>query len=235
MRALRGRRGGLLLALVAALGVAAVVVALMAQQPAPPAVPGGAIGDVPPAAPADDRSSSRREASGGAEPRGSSSADSPLPRSAPVHLSIPRIGVDTEVFGLGLAPDGTLAVPQPGPRLDLAAWFRRSPAPGQPGPSIIEGHVATEQGPSVFFDLADLRPGDRIDVRRADGITVTFEVDALRTFDKDRFPTEVVYGGDLSTPQLRLITCSDFNPSTGHHDGNVVVFSHRVEVSRGDR
>jgi hypothetical protein len=38
-------------------------------------------------------------------------------------------------------------------------------------------------------------------------------VNAVRDHKKAAFPTEVVYGAkDLSRPQLRLITCSDFDP-----------------------
>ncbi len=139
----------------------------------------------------------------------------------------------SEVFQIGKAPDGTLAVPQPGPNLDKAAWFENSPTPGQPGPSVIEGHVATERGgPSIFFDLARLRPGDEIRVERKDGKTVVFEVTGLREFPKDEFPTKLIYGGDLGKPTLRLITCSNFDPSIGHHTANLVVFSKLTKVSQ---
>lgn len=128
---------------------------------------------------------------------------------------------------IGLADDGTLAVPQPGPHEDQAAWFLNSPTPGQPGPSIIEGHVDTTSGPSIFFDLGKLRPGNRIKVTRRDGIVAVFTVDAVRDYPKSAFPTTTVYGAkDLSRPQLRLITCSDFDAASGHHTGNAVIFAH---------
>jgi LPXTG-site transpeptidase (sortase) family protein len=147
-------------------------------------------------------------------------------------ISIPAIGVHTAVNPIGLSDDGTLAVPQPGPHLDEAAWFENSPTPGQPGPSIIEGHVDSTEGPSVFFKLGDVRPGDQVVVRRADGRVVTFRVDAVRDFLKARFPTRLVYGGkNLSQPTLRLITCSDFDSSTHHHIGNEVVFAHLVHAT----
>jgi sortase (surface protein transpeptidase) len=150
-----------------------------------------------------------------------------------VSITIPRIGVKSEVFPIGLTPDGALAVPQPGPNLDKAAWFENSPTPGQPGPSIVEGHVDTESGPSVFFRLGELRPGDTVQVRRQDGSRLTFTVHGVRNFKKTAFPTRLVYGGaDLSTPQLRLITCSDFDRTTGRHLGNQIVFTHLTRVQR---
>lgn len=148
-------------------------------------------------------------------------------------ISIPTIGVRSKISPIGLAPDGTLAVPQPGPDLNRAAWFERSPTPGQPGPAIIEGHVDSDQGPSVFFKLGSLRPGDKIEVLRRDGIEAVFTVNAVRDYPKSAFPTSVVYGAkDLSVPQLRLITCSDFDPSLRHHTGNEVVFAHLTDTHR---
>jgi LPXTG-site transpeptidase (sortase) family protein len=157
----------------------------------------------------------------------------PLGPSHPVELTIPAIGVHTPVNRLGVAPDGTLEVPQPGPHLNQAAWFENSPTPGQPGPSIIEGHVDSVEGPSVFLDLGDVHPGDRVVVRRADGRVLTFRVDAVRDFLKTAFPTRLVYGGrDLGAPTLRLITCSDFDTAIHHHLGNEVVFAHLVHTSQ---
>lgn len=147
-------------------------------------------------------------------------------------ITIPAIGVDSRVRPIGLARDGSLAVPQPGPDLNKAAWFKNSPTPGQPGPSIIEGHVDSASGPSVFFKLGNLRPGHKIHVQRADGSDLTFTVDAVRDYPKSRFPTNLVYGGkNLGRPQLRLITCSDYNTSLRHHTGNEVVFSHLTATS----
>ena len=220
-----GRRGALALALAAVAGaVALVVVVLQAQVSAPRPHDAGRID--PAASPTTHAPDSAGEAAAPAGPV-------PLGPARPVALSIPAIGVHTVVNPIGLAPDGTLAVPQPGPHLDQAAWFRNSPTPGQPGPSIIEGHVDSVAGPSVFLRLGDVRPGDRIVVRRADGRVLTFRVDAVRDFLKADFPTTLVYGGrDLGRPTLRLITCSHFDASIGHHVGNEVVFAHLVHATR---
>lgn len=226
-----GRRGRFVLALTAAVtgvfGVVVLMVAFSSQEPAPPRLD-SSIGELDsPAASPSVSPPARLEAPPEVRP----AQEVPLGPSRPVSISIPAIDVNSEVFPIGKAQDGTLAVPQPGPNLDKAAWFENSPSPGQPGPSVIEGHVATaESGPSIFFELAELRPGDRIDVERQDGKTVVFEVDALREFSKNEFPTQLVYGGELDEPQLRLITCSNFDPSIGEHTGNLIVFSHMVNV-----
>jgi sortase (surface protein transpeptidase) len=227
------RRGGRAIALLslAAVTVGVVVVAwVLAHQTPSPTEP-EAVGTVDPGDPP-----ASGAGTGGPAQQESSSRDSPLGLSPPRRLRIPSIDVDTAVHPIGKSSDGTLAVPQPGPRLDQAAWLDESPSPGQPGPAIIEGHVDTEQGPSVFYDLATLEPGDEIEVTRRDGVVATFTVDALRDVRKSAFPTELVYGGkDLATPTLRLITCSRFDPDIGTHVGNTVVFASLTEVTRPRR
>ena len=228
-----GRRGALTALALAALvaGVVLIVVAVRAQQSAPQ--PPRSVGRIDPSASAGHRAGSTSP-SATASPTTTASAEpadtgpKPLGPSRPTRIRIPAIGVDSVVNALGLAKDGSLAVPQPGPHLNQAAWFDESPTPGQPGPAIIEGHVDSELGPSVFFKLGAVRPGNHILVTRRDGVNLLFEVDAVRDYPKNRFPTTVVYGGDLHRPQLRLITCSDFDTSTHHHIGNEVVFSHLV-------
>jgi len=213
----RGRRGGLITAALAAVvtGIVLIAFAILHQESAPaPQVAG--------------RIDTGRTLDSGAAAR----AAKVIGAARPTRIRIPAAGVDTAVNAIGLNPDGSLAVPQPGPHLNEAAWFRNSPTPGQQGPAIIEGHVDSVEGESVFFRLGAVRPGNRIRVWRADGSILEFTVNAVRDYPKATFPTSVVYGGDLSAPQLRLITCSDFNETTHHHEGNEVVFSHLTRVVR---
>ena len=154
----------------------------------------------------------------------------PLPPSEPVSISIPAIDVDSPVFSIGLDSKGALEAPQPGPNLNHVAWFEKSPTPGQLGPSVLEGHVDTDQGRSVFYRLGDVTPGDNVEIERQDGRTAVYQVDAVRSYSKAKFPTNLVYGGDLSRPSLRLITCSDFDRKIGHYAGNLVVFGHLTSV-----
>jgi len=149
-----------------------------------------------------------------------------LSRSLPVSVSIPAIHVQSSLQSLGLNPDGTLAVPQPGPNYDEAAWYDGSPTPGELGPSVIEGHIdSAANGPSVFFNLGALQPGDEIDVTRADGTVAVFTVSGVRQYPKDAFPTSTVYG-NTTFAALRLITCGGaFDSATGHYVNNTVVFA----------
>jgi len=186
-------------------------------EPTPPPVPAPVDGapvppgrtDVP-AVPAAPRPTPRGVAVGG------------LPPSPPVHVTIPALGVSSDLEGLAVRPDGTLSAPTDYGR---AGWFAAGVEPGQPGPAVIAGHVDSRAGPAVFYALGDLAAGDRIDVTRADGSTISFRVTDVTEHPKDAFPTEAVYG-PVAGPELRLITCTGpFDEGTGHYVDNLVVFA----------
>ena len=151
-----------------------------------------------------------------------------LASSTPVSITIPSIGVHSALLKLGTNTDGTIQVPPLGdtPATNEAAWFDGSPTPGSLGPSIIEGHIdSAYQGPSVFFRLGSLQPGDPVDVALADGTVAVFTVTGVREYPKASFPTAVVYG-NTAFAALRLITCGGaFDYTTHHYLSNTVVFA----------
>lgn len=238
----RLRAGGVrgVLALVVAVGLAAgggsAIGWAVTQQEHPPSVVNvGTLDGAPNSAvePSTATPSQPSAAAGGME---SAPADPPpltLPPSPPQRLRIPAIGVDSTLQALGLNPDGTLQVPAPGPHYDEAAWFDGSPTPGELGPSVVEGHIdSAKNGPSVFFRLGAVRPGQQVAITRADGSTAVFTIRAVRRYPKDNFPTETVYG-DTDHAALRLITCGGtFDRATGNYRDNTVVFADLTTVER---
>jgi sortase (surface protein transpeptidase) len=147
---------------------------------------------------------------------------SPKPVAAPVSLTIPLIGVRTNLITLGLTSSGELQVP---PTTSVAGWYTGSPRPGAIGSAIIVGHIDSVSGPGVFFRLSELTDGDKVYVKRADGTLVEFRVTSVQSYPKDDFPTEEVYG-PVPDAELRLITCGGaFDPATGHYLSNTVVYA----------
>jgi sortase (surface protein transpeptidase) len=139
----------------------------------------------------------------------------------PVRLRIPSIGVNTPLERVGLDPDGTIAAPH---SYQDAAWYKKGPRPGEPGPAVLLGHVDSKNtGPAVFYQLATLKAGAEVLVDRADGSTVRFRVSGRIQVAKSRFPAARVYG-PTGSPSLRLVTCGgSFDTHTGHYRDNVVV------------
>jgi hypothetical protein len=150
----------------------------------------------------------------------------PLHSSPPVGIDIAAIDVHSAVGSVGLEPNGAVEVPAPGPGYGVPGWYRYSPTPGELGPAVIVGHLDTAHGgPSVFFRLGELTPGQQIEVRRSDGSVAVFEVTAVASYAKHVFPTAAVFG-DLDHAGLRLITCGGpIDPATGHYRDNTVVFA----------
>jgi hypothetical protein len=138
----------------------------------------------------------------------------------PVRVRLPAIGVDSALVELGVDGEGVLVPPTDFAR---AGWFAAGPTPGEVGPSVIAGHVDSQDGPAVFFRLDELVAGDEVLVDRVDGTTARFTVTSTERFPKDRFPTQEVYG---PTPraELKLITCGgEFDPDRRSYRDNVVV------------
>jgi hypothetical protein len=143
-----------------------------------------------------------------------------------VSLAIAAIGVHATLVNLGLAAGRTLQVPPlTAAGVREAGWYDLGPAPGQLGPAVIAGHVDSYQGPGVFFRLGALRPGEEVDVTRADGTTAIFRVDAVDEYQKSSFPAQQVYG-PVSYAGLRLITCGgQFDYQTHHYLSNIVIYA----------
>jgi hypothetical protein len=151
-----------------------------------------------------------------------------LRRSVPVSVDIPAIGVRSKLLHLGVDADGAIQVPSLSTQASDAAWYKYSPAPGQIGASVIEGHLDSYSAPAVFFRLGALRPGDRVEVRLADGKTAVFRVTGVREYLKSRFPAQAIYGA-TDYAALRLITCGGaFDYNTGHYLSSIVVFASLV-------
>jgi sortase (surface protein transpeptidase) len=160
-------------------------------------------------------------ASGVDAARGFRSARGYTATPLPVRIEIPRIGVSSALIQLGRAADGTVEVPPP----EVAGWYAPGTRPGDPGSAVIMGHVDSKHAPAVFYRLRELRRGDEILIRRADGSTLRFVVQRTQQYPKARFPTDDVYYPTL-VPELRLVTCGGvFDNNWGHYLSNVIVFA----------
>jgi sortase (surface protein transpeptidase) len=144
----------------------------------------------------------------------------------PVRVEIPRIGVSSGLRKLGKKKDGTVNVDPDALPWGVAGWYTGSPRPGDPGSAVIMGHVDSKaSGPAVFYRLRELRPGDQIQVTRADGSVVRFAVDRTAQYPKANFPTDEVYYPTLQS-ELRLITCGgSFDNVARHYRSNIIVFA----------
>ncbi len=126
---------------------------------------------------------------------------------------------------LALNPDGTVQVP-PVSTADVPAWYGLGARPGDPGNSVIIGHVDGDHMLGVFHATNRLVAGDLIKVGRENGTTVTFVVTATETVRKVDFPSGAVYG---ATPEtwLALVTCGG-SFLNGNYQDSVITFAKLV-------
>ena len=147
-----------------------------------------------------------------------------LPAAVPTRVRVPSVDVDSPLLELGLQEDGTVEVPPTGEG-STAGWYRNSPTPGERGPAILLGHVGNAHGRlGVFGRLAELEPGDVVEVDREDGTTAVFRVDRAVSYERSEFPADEVYG-NTDDAQLRLITCDAYSAWTGRWEANHVVYA----------
>jgi hypothetical protein len=140
-----------------------------------------------------------------------------LDRLDPGRITIPDLGVDEQLITLGVTSTGEHEVP---PTAAQVGWYRGGPAPGEPGPAVILGHVNWAGVPGAFAHLASLLPGDLVRV----GGRMFVVYDTQRA-PKTSFPVERVYGRTAG-PELRLITCGGELDETGHnYRDNVIVYA----------
>jgi sortase (surface protein transpeptidase) len=167
-------------------------------------------------------SSAHEGAAGGIQKPDGGPTTAPKAGVTVTHVSIPNIGVSSDIELLTLDPAGALLPPVD---FNKAGWYSGGVVPGQIGPAIIAGHIDSVTAPAVFANLHKVTPGMKILVSLSDGTALTFEANRAEVAPKTQFPSSAVYG-NVPTPQLRVITCDGtFNPATGHYDDNLVVYA----------
>ncbi|MFE6161967.1 class F sortase [Streptomyces sp. NPDC056486] len=169
-----------------------------------------------------------KEEGGRTPAAGSDQAATDLARSTPQRVTIPSLGVSSELETLGQNGKGAMTTPK---NPDLAGWYKPGPTPGSRGPAVIAGHVTWNGADAVFKELKTMKAGDTVEVTREDGKTATFTVDRVEEYPKKEFPTLKVYG-DIDHAGLRLITCGgDFDADRHYYRNNVTVFASMTGVS----
>ncbi|MGV9290807.1 class F sortase [Streptomyces sp. NPDC003719] len=193
----------------AALAVAVTLVSAPSQQASPPA---------------DFGRSTARSAAAPDRPVQVGAARSPSPvdhAAAPVRVLVRSVGLDARVSPVGVTEAGDMAVP---PDPGVAGWYRFGPAPGSAhGSAVLVGHVDGDTGElGEFASLYDVRPGDRVEVRRAGAEPAGYRIVARSTVPRDAIPASAFRRG--GPPVLTLITCAPpFVPEDGGYQANLIV------------
>ncbi|MBR7742057.1 class F sortase [Phycicoccus sp. BSK3Z-2] len=142
--------------------------------------------------------------------------------AAPTALSIPDLGVEADVRGVGVEADGSMTIPA---EPTSVGWYRFGAVPADPaGHTVIAGHVATrEDGPGALAPLLGAEEGMRVEVVDADGTAHAYEVVGRESIRKQSLPVDRIFARD-GDPLLVLVTCGgEYVPELRAHTDNVVV------------
>lgn len=140
----------------------------------------------------------------------------------PHALSIPKIGVEARVEPVGLDEEKEMDVPKD---TNNVAWYMFGARPGQKGNSVLAGHLDSDTGPAIFYNLSQLEIGDEILVSDDKGNVLKFRIVQKSVYSSNKFPLDDVFGAHEKS-RLNLITCGGkFNGITREYSHRLVVYS----------
>jgi LPXTG-site transpeptidase (sortase) family protein len=144
----------------------------------------------------------------------------------PRYLTIPKLGVKARVQAVGLTKDGAIGSPS---NVYDTAWYTGTSKPGQPGVSLIDGHVSSWTTKGVFYKLGTLQSGDTIQVTLGNNTVLSYTVIRTQTYTSDNVDmTALLSPVNPAKPGLNLITCAgDVIKGTNQFDRRVVVFAEK--------
>lgn len=132
----------------------------------------------------------------------------PPPAAGPdvVAIAIPAINVDAPVARLGLDAAGRLDVPQDSSTVGWNPGFTALPGTGRS--TFFAAHYVFGDAPGVFFHLADLVPGDLVQVTRSDAELLRYRVISVVDYPLESIDMGAILAGPEGSESLALMTCS---------------------------
>jgi LPXTG-site transpeptidase (sortase) family protein len=143
------------------------------------------------------------------------------------YIKIPKLGVSGRVLQVGINNDGALGTPN---NVYDAAWYTGSAKPGQPGATLIDGHVSSWTSHGIFYGLKKLVAGDTIQLQRGDGQILTYRVVRSQVYNADNVDMQAaVLPVTKGKSGLNLITCTGrVKPGTSEFNERVIVFAEQI-------
>lgn len=144
-----------------------------------------------------------------------------VPADQPKAITLPTILAEGFIQKVGVDNANTIVAPS---NIHMAGWFTDSVKPGNPGLSIIDGHVQGQYGKGIFYSLGRLKPNDVFKVSYGDDSTRNFRVIKVDTVPVDQATTILFDRASNIKNQLNVITCGGkYSPSSKSFDQRVIV------------
>lgn len=145
----------------------------------------------------------------------------------PRYLKIPKLNVSARVLQVGLNASGAIGTPN---NVFDTAWYTGSAKPGQPGATLIDGHISSWTTHGVFYNLGQLNPGDTLQIVRGDGAVITYQVVRTQIYNVNNVDMKAVLSPvTTGQPGLNLISCTgQWQKSTNEFNERIVVFAQQL-------
>lgn len=141
----------------------------------------------------------------------------------PKYITLSTINAEGFVEKVGVDQNAQIAVPT---NINLAGWYVEALKPGEPGLSIIDGHLDGYTYDGIFKNLARLKVGDNYIVERGDGKRLTYKVTSVTSVPADKAAVKLFTQDSAIKSQLNLITCGGkFDESNKQYENRVIVVS----------
>lgn len=124
----------------------------------------------------------------------------------PKYIRIPSLDVFARVRQLGLTKEGALAAPT---NVYDAGWYMGSAKPGDPGATLIDGHVSSWSTKGVFHNLNRIKVNDLIEVEVGDGTKRSYKVVQTQQYKADALDMpKLMVSAEKGKSGLNIITCA---------------------------
>lgn len=148
-------------------------------------------------------------------------AAGPANADIPSKIIIPEAKIDSPVIPLGKDKNGYMDSPED---TKTVGWYKYGARPGDPGNTVLDGHLDSDTEKGVFYRLRELRKGDMIYIEDKEEVLRSFVVTDSKVYDAYDFPMrELLAPSDTSV--IHLITCY------GEFDRFRYVYMERLVVS----
>jgi len=149
-----------------------------------------------------------------------------VPADQPKEITLPTIAAEGFIHKVGIDKNNQIVAPG---NVNMAGWYTGSVKPGNPGLSIIDGHVSGVYAKAVFYDLIRLKPDDTFTVTYGDNSVRSFRVVKVEAVPVDQ-ATKVLFNRDPAIKsQLNVITCGGkYIAATKTYDGRVIVAAEAI-------
>jgi LPXTG-site transpeptidase (sortase) family protein len=150
-------------------------------------------------------------------------ADYQVAPTHPQRIDLPSIGAGGCIEQVSIDQHGQIAVPT---NIYTAAWFVNSALPGQPGLSIIDGHISGRYNTDGIFEHLDqLKANDTFTITLGNGTPLNYRVLKQQSVPLDKAVEELQTRDQSVTSQLNIITCD------GQYNKKTKLYDHRIIVS----